>query len=106
MMSKTRSAFLSLYAALTPALASAKCGNVDLCHDDAMRITSVKATLRNDDAMWITSVKATLRNDDAMWIASVEATLCHDLQCGSLRWRRRFPMTCNADRFSGGDASP
>lgn len=29
MMSKTRSAFLSLYAALTPALASAKCGNVD-----------------------------------------------------------------------------
>ena len=26
---KTRSAFLSLYAALTPALASAKCGNVD-----------------------------------------------------------------------------
>ena len=29
MMSKTRSAVLSLYAALTPALASAKCGNVD-----------------------------------------------------------------------------
>ena len=29
MMSKTRSAFLSLYAALTPVLASAKCGNVD-----------------------------------------------------------------------------
>ena len=29
MMSKTRSAYLSLYAALTPALASAKCGNVD-----------------------------------------------------------------------------
>lgn len=29
MMSKTRSAFLSLYAALTPALTSAKCGNVD-----------------------------------------------------------------------------
>ena len=29
MMSKTRSASLSLYAALTPALASAKCGNVD-----------------------------------------------------------------------------
>ena len=29
MMSKTRIAFLSLYAALTPALASAKCGNVD-----------------------------------------------------------------------------
>lgn len=29
MMSKTRSAFLSLYAALTPALASVKCGNVD-----------------------------------------------------------------------------
>ena len=33
MMSKTRSAFLSLYAALTPALASAKCASA---HDYAV----------------------------------------------------------------------
>ena len=49
MMSKTRSAFLSLYAALTPALASAKCGNVDYSWGAAALASARLADIYKDE---------------------------------------------------------
>ena len=54
MMSKTRSAFLSLYAALTPALASAKCGNVDYSWGADALASAILC--RDDDALYRLSV--------------------------------------------------